>query len=150
MSVRIRSYIQDDLNFYLEGEVAAYQLSYPGLTVNDELKSEMRDHVRRSISSKSSIGFTAVTDQPVGFIILSVQYMHDIETGYLENIYVRDSVRQKGYARKLLNHAEDYCRSCGFRILQLDVTVHHPAAIELYESEGFGVASYRMEKNIAQ
>jgi ribosomal protein S18 acetylase RimI-like enzyme len=149
MNLTIREYIGEDISFYLEGEVDAFQSTYPGLTITEELKKELKDNVVRSISSGVSKGYTAVTHEPVGFIILETQYIFNIPTGYVENIYVKDDARNKGYGRKLLKFAEDICKKNGLRILQLDVSIHHQAALKLYKSEGYSVASYRMEKNIA-
>ena len=68
--------------------------------------------------------------------------------GYIENIYVAKEHRKKGYGRQLLDFSVEHCKKQGFNILQLDVSIHHKAALSLYESEGFTFANYRMEKII--
>ena len=149
MDLTIREFESEDIDLYLEGEVDAFQLTYPGLSVTEEMKKEFKDHVERSISSGTSTGFTAVANNPIGFIILGTQYIYTVPAGYVENIYIKEEERNKGYGRKLLKFAEEYCKNNGLNILQLDVSIHHQAALKLYKSEGYSVANYRMEKNIA-
>ena len=148
MEFKIRTFIEDDIDLYEEGEVDAFQLTYPGLTITAELRNALKENVIRSISSQYSEGFTAMLGKPIGFIILSTQYIHELPVGYIDNIYIKEEHRNQGYGHKLLLFAQRYCCEKGYRILQLDVSIHHKSALKLYETEGFTVASYRMEKNI--
>ncbi len=149
MEIEIRAFVEDDMELYLEGEIDSFRLTYPGLTIGAELEKELKENVLHSFAHRTSEGFTAITSNPIGFIILSTQYIFNIPVGYVENIYVKEEERSKGYGRKLLIFAQDYFREKGYRVLQLDVTVHHRSALRLYETEGFQVGGYRMEKNIA-
>ena len=50
---------------------------------------------------------------------------------------VTEAWRRHGIARALLEIAEDFCRSTGYRRLILDTTEQQTAAHRLYESAGF-------------
>lgn len=59
------------------------------------------------------------------------------EYGEVKRMYVRPQFRGLGYARRMLNHLEDYACSRGVRILRLETGIHQHAAIRLYERMGF-------------
>lgn len=149
MEPNIREYIDEDIDFYLQGEIEAFQSTYPGISVTKDMKKEFKDNVLRSVVSGASKGFTLEDKRPIGFVMLATQNVFNTPVGYIENIYVIKEVRNKGFGRRLLKFAEEFCRKEGCGILQLDVSVYHKAAFKLYESEGFAITSYKMEKIIA-
>lgn len=149
MNLTIRKFNKKDIGLYLEGEIDAFKSTYPSLSITSKMKNEFKDHLLHSFYSEASIGYTAELEQPIGLVIISTQTVYTIPTAYIENIYINEENRNKGYARELLAFSEKTCRENGYNILQLDVSSHNKSALELYQSEGFTPAGYRMEKNIA-
>ena len=150
MDIHFRSFQEEDIDLYAQGQEEAFSSSYPGITITEQFKSELRGHVLRSIGTNASVGITAMLkQQPIGFLMLGTQYLQDLPVGYIENIFVREEYRKRGYGAKLLDAAEKHFRENGYRILQLDVSVHNHEALSLYRAHGYAVGSYLMEKNIA-
>lgn len=59
------------------------------------------------------------------------------EDAWLEDLFVEESARGKGYGRKLLEAAVERARSRGCDRIQLDVNQANEGALALYESLGF-------------
>lgn len=54
----------------------------------------------------------------------------------LNDLYVSPDYRQKGIGRMLLEHAQDFCRSLGYKGLALETATDNPAQ-KLYEKLGW-------------
>jgi ribosomal protein S18 acetylase RimI-like enzyme len=59
------------------------------------------------------------------------------EDAWLEDLFVEESARGKGYGRKLVEAAIERARARGCDRIQLDVNKSNEAALELYRSCGF-------------
>lgn len=57
--------------------------------------------------------------------------------GEVKRMYVRDAYRGRGYAKRVLEHLEEYTLSQGVTLLRLETGIHQVAAISLYEGAGF-------------
>jgi putative acetyltransferase len=57
--------------------------------------------------------------------------------GEVKRMYVRDAYRGRGYAKRLLEHLEDYTLAQGLDRVRLETGIHQQAAIKLYEGAGF-------------
>lgn len=55
----------------------------------------------------------------------------------LQKLYLDDSVKGKGYGKELMQLAEDWARSAGYRSLYLETHTNLSAALNLYEKRGF-------------
>ena len=60
----------------------------------------------------------------------------------LQKLYLDDSVKGKGYGKELLQTAENWAKSAGYRNLYLETHTNLSAALKLYEKMGF----HRIEK----
>jgi ribosomal protein S18 acetylase RimI-like enzyme len=145
---QIREFHEKDIPLYLEGEIASFQASYPGISVTAQMEGEFKDSLLRNIGQKNVECYTLEETEPVAFVIVGSQYFLNSPVGYVENIYVKPEVRRKGYGRFLLRHAAAHMKSEGKSSLQLDVTAFQVEAKSLYESEGFSVIGFRMGKAI--
>ena len=59
----------------------------------------------------------------------------------LRRMYVDPAFRRKGIARRMLEHAEDHCRSSGVGILHLSTSELQAAALSLYRTAGYQLIS---------
>jgi ribosomal protein S18 acetylase RimI-like enzyme len=57
--------------------------------------------------------------------------------GEVKRMYVRDAFRGRGYAKRVLEHLEDYTLSQGVTLIRLETGIQQLAAIGLYEAAGF-------------
>ncbi|NNE23650.1 MAG: GNAT family N-acetyltransferase [Rhizobiales bacterium] len=55
----------------------------------------------------------------------------------LRRMYVDPGIRRKGIAGRMLQHAEDHCRSNGIAALHLSTSELQPAALSLYRAAGY-------------
>jgi GNAT superfamily N-acetyltransferase len=60
-----------------------------------------------------------------------------VEDCWLEDLYVTDAARGKGYGRALVEAALDSARERGCRRIELDVNEENAGALALYLSSGF-------------
>ena len=60
----------------------------------------------------------------------------------LQKLYLDDSVKGKGYGKELMQIAEDWARSAGYKNLYLETHTNLSVALKLYEKMGF----HRVEK----
>jgi putative acetyltransferase len=66
---------------------------------------------------------------------------HSTDTVELRRMYVSPTSRRLGVARKLLLHAEAWCRQSNVETLILSTSELQSAALQLYESSGFTLTS---------
>ncbi len=55
----------------------------------------------------------------------------------LQKLYLDDSVKGRGYGKKLMKTAEDWARSAGYKKLYLETHTNLSVALKLYEKMGF-------------
>ena len=58
-------------------------------------------------------------------------------TAELQKLYLDDSVKGKGYGKVLMQIAEDWAKSAGYRNLYLETHTNLSVALKLYEKMGF-------------
>ena len=82
----------------------------------------------------------------VGYIWLKAVGSATGKAGRVAHIFVREDFRRQGLGRKLLDAAEDIFRKMGLSRSRLTVTASNKAALALYESAGYRVTRYVMDK----
>ena len=92
-------------------------------------------------------------DAPVGYVVLAFGYSLEWlgRDAFVDEIYLREKYRGRGWGRKTLTFIEDAARSLRIRTLHLEVVRQNTSALELYRKLGFREhASTLMSKWIAQ
>ena len=91
-------------------------------------------------------------DETVGLMIAGIhtdsplfQHRQWVE---VQALYVADSHRRMGIARRLLDHAYEWAESMGLPRVQLYVTASNVRAQSVYEDEGFAVTQAIMRKKL--
>ncbi|MEV6601111.1 GNAT family N-acetyltransferase [Actinoplanes sp. NPDC051346] len=86
---------------------------------------------------------------PVGSVWLGLTYPRGTpDCAFIYFIEVDEAHRGKGYGRALLSAAENVVRSRGVKSLELNVFGFNAAAIQLYETSGYGVVTQQMRKSL--
>jgi GNAT superfamily N-acetyltransferase len=89
------------------------------------------------------IGAPDADTPPAG--VVALRYRHSLWTAsddcLLEDVFVEESARGTGLGRALVAFALERARERGCRRAELDVNEANPAALQLYESLGFGKKS---------
>jgi GNAT superfamily N-acetyltransferase len=69
---------------------------------------------------------------------ICLQALHGFRPyGVVENIIVHEDFRGRNIGRKLLQHAEDYCRSIDCHRIMLLSSIKRDRAHQFFEREGF-------------
>ncbi|CAM3484436.1 N-acetyltransferase [Zobellia roscoffensis] len=95
--------------------------------------------LKERLSRSESIVFIAFVDeQPTGFTQLYTTFSSVSMKSYyiLNDLYVNESNRKKGVGAALLNTAQEFCSTNGFKGLALETAVDNPAQ-KLYEKLGW-------------
>lgn len=58
---------------------------------------------------------------------------------FLSKLYIRKSVRGKGYGKEVLSFLEQLCKSRGLKYIYLTVNKNNTSAISIYKKAGFSI-----------
>jgi ribosomal protein S18 acetylase RimI-like enzyme len=72
--------------------------------------------------------------------------MKDVSTWYVWDVAVHEAFRGRGIGRATMALAEEFARSQGATMMQLNVFAYNEPAIGLYGSMGYTVTSMHMQK----
>jgi len=134
MPVQIRAYRDADWPAWLRLSLALFPEHS-----TDELESGMREHRARSDAEVfvadredgSVAGFVEVGARP---------YADGCDTspvGYIEAWYVDPDARRKGYGRALLEAAEEWARSRGYREMASDAQLNNDISYAAHRRAGY-------------
>ena len=84
----------------------------------------------------------------VGFLWLATREKHNTGEWYVYDIMIDEEFRGKGFGRSTMRAAEDYVKSQGGTILELNVFGPNAVARGLYESLGYKTMTIGMRKNL--
>ena len=136
-----------DIPLYVEGDVEAWKESYPGVTLPLSAISEVERGFNNFVSDDSCCAFTAIVDeQPIGFVIVTLEYFIVIPQGYISSIYVKPKYRGQGIGTALIGQVESWAKAKGAKSIKLDVSRVNESAISTYEKSGFVTTRYQMDK----
>jgi len=78
-------------------------------------------------------------DVPVGYIVLCFGYSLEWlgRDAFVDEFYLRDEYRGRGWGRKAIAFLEDAARQRGVRALHLEVVRGNETALQLYQKLGF-------------
>lgn len=104
-------------------------------------EAHFRPHAERMITSQENSVFVAEGPAHafVGYAILGPfsSLLSPRPYGFVYDLWVAPEARRRGVARRLLAHAEGWCRARGYAKLRLEVSARNAAARSLYASAGF-------------
>jgi diamine N-acetyltransferase len=76
---------------------------------------------------------------PVGYIVLTLGYSLEFlgRDAFIDEFFLIESHRSRGWGRKTMEFVEDYARSLGIRAIHLEVVRANRSAFEVYRKLGF-------------
>ena len=76
---------------------------------------------------------------PVGYIVLTLGYSLEYvgRDAFIDEFFLRESHRARGWGRKTMEFVEDFGRSLGVRAIHLEVVRSNRNALEVYRKLGF-------------
>jgi Sortase and related acyltransferases len=77
--------------------------------------------------------------QTLGYVVLTLGFSLEFRgrDAFVDELYLRPSVRGQGIGKRTLQHAETVCRSLGVQVLHLEVKRANVKAQEIYKKFGF-------------
>lgn len=138
--------IQEILTFMPE----LYETNFPGFSADAEFIARKRMQLRAAARDPGQCILVYEDELGVGgFIWLAVEWEYSgRRRGEVMAIHVAKRCRGQGVGRLLMQEGEAVLRSHGCESVNLMVTASNSAAVHLYESLGYGVTRYQMEKPI--
>ena len=91
--------------------------------------------------------------QPIGYVIASFHYEAPLflqnRFGYIADLWVEETYRQRGVARSLFEAAKDWCKTQGVERIQLEVDVENDPGQKFWHKLGFEDFEIVMRKTLA-
>jgi ribosomal protein S18 acetylase RimI-like enzyme len=99
-----------------------------------------REYLRERLTNGESVVFMAFDEgNPIGFVQLypSFSSVSMMRSWVLNDLFVRESARKKGFGEELLNAAISFARETGAKGVSLETGKDNVNAQKLYEKIGF-------------
>ncbi|WP_144526459.1 GNAT family N-acetyltransferase [Peribacillus simplex] len=99
-----------------------------------------REFLRERLTNGESVVFMAYDEgNPIGFVQLypSFSSVSMMRSWVLNDLFVKESARKKGFGEKLLNAATTFARETGAKGVSLETGTDNVKAQKLYEKFGF-------------
>ncbi len=148
--VQIRPFqLRQDLLRVLSFQCDLYESNFPDFECTPGFLLEQEQRLRQAHADPSRNGLyvAEARGQVVGFLWLVLRPTgRGRLTGCVDQIYLVPEFRGRGIGRRLMLFAEEFFRSRGASKARLQVTTSNAAAVHLYESLGYTVIRYDMEK----
>lgn len=143
MTIQIRTFKPSDGEFIISLAARFSEFDLPEWRLRPEIDNANRAVLQKALDQPEpdSTLFVAEdeTGRPVGFIHLQTQidYFTGEKHGYISDLAVDKSVEGQGIGRRLLETAEAWGRTKGYRLLTLYVWAGNRRAQQLYQKYGF-------------
>lgn len=147
--VRIRHLDYPDDSLQILGFLPdLYETNFPSFKVDTEFVVRKRNQLREAARDPGQSVLVAEDSLGVcGFIWLMVEVDYSgRRRGEVNAIYTARRVRGQGIGRRLMEEGEELLRSYGCHSVMLMVTASNESAHGLYQSLGYDVTRYQMEK----
>jgi len=105
-------------------------------------------HTKKNIQTfPSKYSFVAEEDgKVIGYVFTKMEDLSSGQCPFIVYFGVSTEYRRKGIGTKLMNLVIDMLEKDNFKKINLAVTIHNKAAIDLYEKLGFKKNKYLMKK----
>jgi ribosomal protein S18 acetylase RimI-like enzyme len=128
--------LDEEFHFsYWKMETSQEERDY--LVVEAEIWPDTPLGINRLSQYKQNELWTSMIIRQGDTIVSGLMSWREEDIGAIEDVFVRESWRKRGFAKYLLAQALSYLKSHGLENAQLEVEVTNNAALSLYESVGF-------------
>lgn len=113
-----------------------YRLFYEQESNIEDARKFLKD---RLVNEESVIFIAFDEDNPIGFVQLypSFSSVSMKRSWVLNDLYIKESARKKGFAEKLIKKAIDFAEDTGAKGVLLETAKENATAQRLYEKVGF-------------
>jgi ribosomal protein S18 acetylase RimI-like enzyme len=127
-----------------------YESNFPGFVADAQFLARKRAQLREAVRDPGQVVLVAEDGAGVcGFIWLLVEEEQGgRRRGEVAAIYVAPRCRGQGLGRRLMTEAELLLKTHGCYRVDLMVTATNEQAVHLYQSLGYEITRYQMEKRL--
>ncbi len=137
-----------DLDLYIAGELQSIKNSKPNIIIPDYIIEGIKQNYQTMINSDALSGFTAVDNQPFGFIVVSREEGIDQSYGLIRNLYIRPENRGARAWKALVQRVETHFKDLGLNRIGLEIYKSNESVCNLARLSGYSMERYYMEKAI--
>ncbi len=113
-----------------------FHLNIPGTAYFDPELNHLSDYYNSNSDKRSYFVAFNMERQIIGGVGVA-EFDGIDDCAELQKLYLDDSVKGKGYGKELIQIAEDWARSVGYKNLYLETHTNLSVALKLYEKMGF-------------
>lgn len=149
--MQVRPYrAQSDYRMVLDAQCDLYQLNFPRFICTPAFVAEQAQRLRQAQRRPFENGLFVLDDNgvAVGFVWVVMRMDLQGAFGSVDQVYLLEGYRGRGFGRLLLEAAHRFIRNQGVAVARLYVTEENHAAVKLYHDEGYRVTRHEMERTI--
>lgn len=155
--MEIRPLRGDDIDRLVDQLWLPFSREMADLDPYNELATDVREYAiayrQEQLEDADVATFLAVADETLlGYTVVTYSQSPPVFTrgpsGNVAEVYVARDHRGEGVATALMDRAEAWARDRGCEYVTLSVNEGNEAAQDLYESRGYGVRRYKMDKRL--
>jgi ribosomal protein S18 acetylase RimI-like enzyme len=148
---------QGEFDAFIEWSICDYVAEMVKAGIWDPVQAEekCRQETRETLPQGSSTPdhyFYTIrddqTDMAVGVLWLGVLRKQVVPIAYINDLFIEEKHRRRGYATQAMLAAEEKARQLGFSGIGLHVFGHNKPAIALYQKLGYEATSIQMRKQL--
>ena len=150
--MKLKQLTKDEYQAYVHNAITGYanELVTSGIVDQDKAmqqsKSTFESLLPKGINTENHYLYYAYDQNiRVGFIWYGFRNQHD---AFIFDFFIDESMRRKGYGKKVLKACEDDAKNKGAKTIGLHVFGHNHGARLLYESTGYVATSIQMRKDL--
>lgn len=138
-----------DREAVLAFQTEIYETNFPGFAMTQAFLHDYELQIRRASRHPAERLLVIEDEQGLcGFLWCAlITTMVQPFVGYIKNIYVAPRLRGQGWARRLLDAADEWFLANGCSRAALDASICNSRAVAIYLAAGFEPVRYRMEKD---
>ena len=110
------------------------------------------EYFKAELRKKNSSVFIAEDKKPIGIIIATyfkpLRISKFARKGYVSNLYIKKSYRNKGIGKKLLNISLKWLKQNKVKYISLEIHLENKKALKFYRNLGFNDYTLKLAKRI--
>ncbi|WKA56152.1 GNAT family N-acetyltransferase [Planococcus shixiaomingii] len=110
-------------------------------------QSQIQQLVPEGLGTSGHRFFIALDkSEPVGSVWLNIQPREKKKQAFIFDLKIEEQQQGKGYGKAIMAALDEYAKAENFEKIALHVFAHNERALKLYQTMGYEIKSYNMEK----
>ncbi|WP_053960524.1 GNAT family N-acetyltransferase [Sulfobacillus thermosulfidooxidans] len=150
--MQIRPYRpQQDYRDVLNAQCDLYKINFPKFVCTPAFLADQAQRLRAAARRPFENGIFVLEDglDFAGFVWVALRMDLQGTYGSIDQVYLREPYRRRGFGKLLMQAAHDFIRKQGITTARLYVTADNTDAVHLYEREGYHTTRLEMERTLS-